>query len=151
MSASIESAIADLETKSREHEAVAAQCRDAAATLRKLYNLTPLPPGAHRPDPPTTQRAVRGRKPSREAVVPPRGDVDDPLQARILKFLSIQRTPVALGPVIDRSKASAYLVRKAIDQLVDAGRVVRTGKTFGTRVGIPAVMTAAAAAAKEEL
>lgn len=112
----------------QELEALDQQRGDLEAAIGALQRLgvpTAAPVKARRP-------ASPGKRPRAAVKAAPAGDDAD----KVLNAIP-QGQALFIRDVVESSKLSKYAVRKALDQLVKAKRVVVTGNGRGQRVSLP--------------
>jgi DNA-binding HxlR family transcriptional regulator len=140
----IAAAVEQLEAKSRDYETRAGACREAAAAIRRACGISTLGPKTidSAPGVPAARASAPALRPARDFEIKPaavsKRDVAVDHDARRDAVVNAVRSfdgPCRIGEIakiVGRVIARATLV-KYLRELVDDGRVVRTGERAGAR------------------
>lgn len=141
--------IAGLEARIEQHQKTIAALEQALTVYREAMGV-PVVPREQKADAPVTRRAAARPSPRPKAAPEPTSPADEKLEAQLLAYLGRQSKPVRPGAVAAHLTLSRTAFARLLDPLLADERVVKTGVTSGTRIGLPAVMREAESAKEED-
>lgn len=138
----IHGAIEELEARAREFETRAGECRETAATLRRLYQVSTIVGEAVAKDPLPAPAAPRRLTPPRETTKPrksgPLSTTGVPdraaLATRVLQIVTEAGEPIRSGRIKATlgKRVEIQWLRRALRELVQQGVLTRTGEKATT-------------------